>query len=238
MGNPFYHWQTWAIGLLVLGFTACKHEPTVQPAIPGETVPIGEGEPCDPQTVYFVNDVMPLLQGNCAFSGCHGNGSAQDGVDLSSYQAIMSSGIIDPFDLNGSDLYEVITENDPDKIMPPPPATTLSSEQIATIAAWINQGAIFNTCDAGCELEQVTFSQTIGPIISASCQGCHSGASPQGGLSLVGYDQIAAIALNGDLSGVVNHTAGYVPMPYNQPKLDDCSIAQIEAWISEGALNN
>lgn len=219
--------------LITVFLFGCQHESLVpEPPLSDELLP------CEPGVVYFENDVWPIIQSNCAFSGCHGGGSAQDGVSLSSYQAMMNSNVISAFSLGGSDLYEVITEDDPDKIMPPPPSAELTQDQINTIAAWIQQGALNNACVDGCNLLGVTFAGSIQPIIQQSCQGCHSGASPQGGVSLTNYTQIQGYATTGALYGTMNHDPGYTAMPFNQPQLDDCKVEQIRLWVEAGAPNN
>lgn len=225
---------------LAIGMGACQHEPLIpeSPIDPNGGGGGGGGEPCEPGVVYFENDVWPIIQSSCAYTGCHGGGSAQDGIDLSSYQAMMNSDVITAFSLGGSELYEVITENDPDKVMPPPPNAELTQEQIDLISAWIQQGALNNSCDSECDLLDVTFSGTVQPIIQQSCQGCHSGASPQGGISLTNYTQIQGFANSGALYGTVSHAAGYTAMPYNQPQLDDCKVEQIRLWVEAGAPNN
>lgn len=228
------------VGMMV----ACEHEPTIPPLIsdnnPTDTNGNGGGGnsiPCDPDTIYFSKDVLPILRSNCAFSGCHGDGSAKDGVDLTTYQSVMNTADVRPFDLNGSDLYEAITDNDLDKRMPPPPAAALSAAQIAIIAKWINQGALNKSCD-GCDTTSVTFALTISPIIKNNCQGCHSGGSPRAGISLTNYNEIKNQVNTGALFAVVNHIPPYTPMPYNQSKLNDCLVTQINKWIDEGAQNN
>lgn len=223
---------------LVIVMGSCEHDPIFEEM--KATNPITGGnsdQPCNPDSIYFSKDILPLLQSNCAFSGCHGNGSSQDGVDLTSYNSIISTADVRPFNLSGSDLYEVITENDLDDRMPPPPANALTSDQIAKIAKWINQGALNNSCD-DCDTTNVTFSLTISPLIQSNCQGCHSGGSPASGISLTNYNQIQQQALLGKLYGVVNHSPGFIPMPYNQPKLDQCKIDQIRIWVEDSAPNN
>lgn len=212
--------------LLVLGVTACKLDKT-QPYA-------GDDKPCNPDSIYFNKDVMPIIQSNCAISGCHGGGSAQDGVDLTSYASIIATGEIEAYNPGGSDLYEAITETDLDKRMPPAPADPLSAEQIAMLANWINQGAKNNNC-ADCNDEIFTFSEAIGPLVEANCKGCHSAA---GEISLTTYDEIKVYAENGRLMGVINHDNAYVPMPYGLPKLDACKISQFQKWVDDGAPNN
>lgn len=218
-------------------FMSCKHEP-LYTSLDDEENPDantnGDDE-CDPDLVYFVNDVLPIIQSNCAFSGCHGGGSAQDGVDLSTYNGIMQQ--VNAGNAMNSDLYEVIIETDPGNIMPPPPNSSLTVEQIAIIRDWIDQGAVNNEC-TDCDLTNVTYAQSVWPIIQNSCTGCHGGSAPQGNLSLTNYNQVAQIAQSGYLSGVINHQSGFVPMPYNGQQLSSCKIDTIEDWIAQGYPNN
>ncbi|NNK82705.1 MAG: hypothetical protein HKO92_06255, partial [Flavobacteriaceae bacterium] len=195
--------------LLLFGFLvfSCEHDPLYTPIEDNSDDNVIVDDVCDPDKIYFVNDVLPIINSNCAISGCHGGGSAQDGVDLSSYNGIMQQ--VDVGNAFSSDLYEAITDNDVDDIMPPPPSNPLNPEQILTIRDWINQGATNEECSE-CDLANITFSQSVWPIIQNNCTGCHSGASPQGNLSLTNYDEVAQIASNGYLSGVINHEAGFI----------------------------
>ena len=213
-------------------FMACVHDPLYVP-VDEEIVVVDED--CDPSVIYFVNDVLPIINSNCAISGCHGGGSAQNGVELSTYENILQ--YIDPGDAESSDLYEVITESDPADIMPPLPNSPLTSEQIAIIGTWIDQGATNLEC-TDCDLSDITFSQSVWPIIQNSCTGCHSGASPQGGISLTNYDEVVLIAQSGALLGVIKHEPGFVPMPFNGQQLSDCQIDTIEDWVDQGLPNN
>jgi hypothetical protein len=224
---------------------ACKHEALVppidlttgNPPIVDTSITILPGVPCDPDTVYFVNDILPLFVSNCAQSGCHDVESHEDGVILTDYNHIIDTGDIEHYDPNDSEVYEVITENDPDDVMPPPPNVPLTASQIASIYAWIAQGALNNECSE-CDTSSVTFSAFIQPLIQLKCQGCHSGASPSGDLTLTTYDQIKAIALNGALENSIEGTGGYVLMPSNSGPLPDCEKAMILNWIDDGAPNN
>jgi hypothetical protein len=116
----------------------CRHEP--------ETLGI-IGISCDPDTVYFERDLLPLLNSSCAKSGCHDATTASDGVILDSYFNVMATADVKPGNPDDSDLYEVITDDDPDDRMPPPPLPPLSSDQIAMVRKWILQGAQNLICD-------------------------------------------------------------------------------------------
>ena len=94
--------------------------------------------------------------------------------------------------------------------------------------------------NATCVTTDVTFSATIQPIINQNCatSGCHAGSAPAGGYNLEDHAGVQSIANNGSLLGTINHESGYSQMPKNLPKLPDCSISQIAAWVSAGAPNN
>lgn len=197
------------------------------------------GIPCDPDTVYFQNTILPLLQSSCALAGCHDAASASDGVILTDYANIINTAGVDPFDPESSDLYEVLIEDDPDKRMPPPPRNPLTAEQINSVYTWIMQGALNNYCDdIECDTVNVTFSATVWPVIQGKCFGCHSGSSPSGGISLETHADLVVVANSGQLIGTIRHDQGYSPMPQNGAKLSECNIAQIQKWINDGTPNN
>ena len=228
--------------VMALSFNACKHEPDeIVGPDPVDTSgnPPPAGIPCDPDTVYFTNTIGPLLLSSCGVAGCHDAGSAQDGVILTDYASILTTGGIKPGNPSDSEIYEKITETDPEKVMPPPPKNPLTAEQIDMIYKWILQGAKNNSCtETECDTINVTYSSTIRPIIQNSCLGCHSGASPSGGIRLETHSDVVAVVTNGKLLGTIRHEQGYSAMPKNGAKLDDCYITQIEKWINNGAPNN
>jgi len=207
------------------------------------TPPPDPTHPCDPDTIYFDMDVLPILNSSCAKSGCH-DATAQEGIRLDSYAAVMASDVIKPGNPNDSELFEKITEDDPDKIMPPPPDLPLNANQIEIIRKWIAQGAQNLYCDEMCDTVNVTFSGTIWPeIIQTYCYGCHNGANASGGIHLENHSQVAAAATipagqSGSLWGAINHAAGNSAMPKNQQKLSDCKIKQVKKWMDDGVPNN
>jgi hypothetical protein len=240
----------------LLWLSSCKHDiPIVipiDPVIPIDTSDITDTtditdtvdinpDPCDPDSVYFETDILPMLISNCAMSGCHDDASHEDGVILTSYSKVMNTADVKPFDLNDSKLYEAITETDSDDKMPPPPNTPLSSDQVALIAKWIMQGALNITCNANfdsCDVSNVTYSGTVAPILQNFCVGCHSGSAPSGGILLNQYNAVAAVALSGQLVGSINGASGFAKMPPAGGSLSSCNIEKITKWVTDGAPNN
>jgi len=93
-----------------------------------------------------------------------------------------------------------------------------------------------NTCDT----TSVRYATDIKNIPQNSCYGCHGNTSngSSGGIVLEGYSNLTKWVINGSLVGNVTHATGYVAMPYGLPKLPDCEVNKIVAWVHQGALNN
>ena len=217
-------------GLTLLTLVSCKHEPP--PDLDGTWA-----ENCDPDTVYFGNTILPLLVSNCGMSGCHDEASHKEGIVVTDYYSLMNSDIVEPGHGDHSEIIEVITETDPDDIMPPPPSSPLTQEQITAIRTWINQGAKFNNC-VGCDTVNYTFNAYILPIIQTNCTGCHSGGSPSANLPITNYSETVALVNDGSLMHSLHGTGGYSIMPKNTSGLQSCKITQIQKWINDGAPNN
>lgn len=253
MKKPLTHITKALVAIAVLLFTQCVH----QPIPPGEggggggngtgggTDTTGQGnndQPCDPDTVYFANDILPLLNSSCGISGCHDAATASDGVNLTTYSSIINTGDVRPGNANNSDLYEVLLETDPDKKMPPPGSgIVLTNDQIAMIYTWIQQGAKNNSCDpnfGGCDTVNMSYATNIAPVINTNCKGCHNNTTQSGSVNLEGHANVAAFANSGQLYGSIAHLPGYKAMPQGQAQLNDCTIKQIKSWIDDGAPNN
>ncbi len=235
---------------VIVLFPSCKHDSmfNVEPDPTDTITPIdttgnggggGNGVLCDPDSVYFGNQILPILISNCTQSGCHNDLDHEDGVILTSYQKMIST-VEDAISTNLGEnhLIRVLTDDDPEDRMPyNKPA--LPQAQIDLITRWIQQGAKNNSCNenAGqCDTANAKFGNFVQPLIQSRCQGCHSGSSPQGGISLANYTDIKAVADNGKLYTVV--TRGVNWMPKGGQKLDDCTTAKLKAWIDAGAPNN
>ncbi len=83
---------------------------------------------CDTVNVSFSNDIMPIIQGNCATTGCHVQGGSGPGIFVN-YNGMMEKVN------NGSFEKRVLIEKNM------PPSAPLSDCQQAIIRAWLKAGA-------------------------------------------------------------------------------------------------
>lgn len=80
---------------------------------------------CDTTAISFSAKVKPILDNNCAISGCHSESFPQKGIDLTS--------------INGAQLHaEGIVNVTMQGSMPP--GRPLPDCEIQTLKAWLNQG--------------------------------------------------------------------------------------------------
>jgi uncharacterized membrane protein len=234
------------VATLIL-FYSCKHETEfLGVAIPVDTIGNSGnnnnggtvGTTCSKDTVYFVQQVLPILQSSCAMSGCHDAASHKEGIRLDSYANILSTGGINTGNPTSSKIYRVMVKTGEER-MPPSPAAAMTNTQLSTISKWIGQGAKNNSCiESGCDTTNVKYSTHIKPIIQNACLGCHNGASPGGGINLATYAGVKAIADNGKFFGSISHLTGYKAMPQNGNKLSDCQINMVKIWINQGSPDN
>ena len=216
--------------LLVTG--SCIHEPSIDPALTGGEPPvpgcISDGNVC------FESSVLPIFVSSCAIAGCHDAITQEEEFVLNSYANIVREGIV-PGNARESKLYKVLFATGEDQM---PPNAPLSKAQKDSIAAWINQGAKNTTdCNCFCDPAKFTYAETIQPLLTNNCVGCHKTSSAGGGVDLSSYALVKTQADNGMLMGTITHASGYLPMPQGG-KLSDCEIGQIENWINGGAQNN
>ncbi|HLP94840.1 MAG TPA: c-type cytochrome domain-containing protein [Saprospiraceae bacterium] len=228
--------QWLVLGAILAGTVAvsCKHDPYVNPTNPEMT------GFCNPDSVYFQNQILPILVSNCTESGCHNAQDQEDGVVLDSYQGLVSTvENATQNDLHENKLMRAILDGDSDDRMPPAPKSPLSTDQINLLKKWLEQGAINNACDenfGGCDPTDARYSTFVQPLVQAKCQGCHSGNNPQGGIKLSNYAEVKAVALNGKLYSSVVRSTNW--MPLGGARLDDCNLQRIQTWIQAGAPEN
>ncbi|MGA2405315.1 MAG: c-type cytochrome domain-containing protein [Bacteroidales bacterium] len=183
----------------------------------------------------FTRDILPVIVSYCATTGCHDAASHKEGYNYTTYTNIINS--VTPGNPGASRLYTVITSSGEESKMPPLNSPQLSTAQIDSIGKWISYGALNETCGEVCDtINPVTFSGTIWPLMQTSCTGCHTGASPGGGIALANYANVQAVAANGSLINSLTGT-GVPKMPLNGA-FSTCQIREFEIWVNNGSLNN
>lgn len=217
------------LSLLIL--VGCKHLPQEE-LIP---TPFSSSNNITNDSVSFQTEILPLITGNCATTGCHNTTSAAEGLVLTNYSNIML--LVTPKNINNSELVEVITETKPNKRMPPPPQSALPQDQINLIIKWINEGAR-NTNIMRCDTNNFAFAANVQPLVNTSCKGCHNATTAGGGISLTNYSEIKNSVQNGKFICSIERTAGCSPMPQGGNKLESCKITQIKKWLNAGCPNN
>ncbi len=202
----------------------------------------------------FSRDVAPILAKSCA--PCHNAALMQAQFRVDSIAYLLKGGSHGPAIIPGRSGDSILVKrilgagDDPRMPLGMPP---LSTEQIATIRAWIDKGEIgaastapeVLTNNAAKTAASPVFGEKIRPLLASRCYGCHGPETQQNGLRV---DSLAAL-LKGSESGPVivpGHSdrsrlirrlqAQERPlMPYGGPALSASEIDTIRMWIDSGA---
>lgn len=123
--------------------------------------------------------------------------------------------------------------------------TIISIVSMAAMISLVMQGCYYTKADqvypqpVVCDTVNMRYSADVVPILAANCYTCHGGlATNSGGRKFDRHDLLKNYVDNGKLRAAITHSAGASPMPKNLPRLPDCTINKILAWIDRGALNN
>lgn len=231
MNHKSCYIETGVVFLVIVTFLfSCEHKPRLYPGNPDTGIDTSGS--CNPDTVYFQNEILPIIQSNCASPGCHDAITHKEGIRLDNYNAIMSNRIIFPGYPESGDFVNVITTADPGDRMPP--GGQLPTAAIDKLKRWIAQGARNNYCLSKCDTASFTYSQDILKIININCVACHS----SGNVLLNSYSNVKTLTDNGRLLGALMHLPGYRPMPSPATSLSACEITKFKKWIANGAPNN
>jgi mono/diheme cytochrome c family protein len=211
-----------------------------------------EGSPA----VDFARDVEPLLQGQCVM--CHNAVVGLGGLRLDSREMALRGGVSGPAFVPGEGQGSLLVKRllgTGGGVRMPPNFEPWSSERIALVKRWIDEGAAWPaagdpTAKRSAAAARATspppdFVRDIAPIFEQSCVRCHGPTRERSGLRL----DARALALKGGLSGqvivpgkgqdspLVQRLRGQVSprMPFERPPLSPERIALIEAWIDAGA---
>lgn len=91
-----------------------------------------------------------------------------------------------------------------------------------------------------CETTGLTYDNFAKDFLVSNCAtagGCHVAANAND-LTVGSYEtyEEAKIVVNrGKIKAAINHEDGVSNMPKGEPKLSDCNIAKLSAWIDAGA---
>lgn len=105
--------------------------------------------PAQTQKITYTEDVAPILEKHCI--ACHvtgKEGTEESGLVLDSYETVMKGSrfgpVIDPGSAKSSSLYILISGKTELTVSMPHGRNPLAAEDIDTIRAWIDNGAIKN----------------------------------------------------------------------------------------------
>lgn len=209
---------------IIIFYWSCKHSPNEELL---SDIPVNTINPTQFDSLCYTDHIEPIIQSNCAYSGCHDDTSHIANINLSSYENLIAS-------VSGNLLMQVIQDTGV-LGMPLQPNARLSSNQISTIQRWIMEGMKKDIdCQGSCDTTDFTFSTGVAPIIENFCVGCHTNAT----INLSSYSNIQVYVNDGSLWGSISHNSSYTAMPYNLPQLAPCKLRVIEKWIADGAPNN
>ena len=98
------------------------------------------------QPEFYTTKVKPILQANC--SNCHLGANRRGGLSLNTRESMLKGGhdgsVIVPGDASKSLLVRLIRHEGPanDPMPMPPKKPKISDQDIATITAWVQAGAV------------------------------------------------------------------------------------------------
>ncbi|HEX6914204.1 MAG TPA: c-type cytochrome [Chitinophagaceae bacterium] len=110
---------------------------------------------------------------------------------------------------------------------------------LAFAGCYYDKSELVYPAQTACDTANLKYSTDITGILATNCYACHSGSAQAGGsVKLDSYTALTTVVNNGKLVLAITHSPGASAMPKNMPKLSDCDINRIKAWINQGAQNN
>ncbi len=91
-----------------------------------------------PEVVSFANDLLPIFDQSCSFTGCHNTGGHEPDLSpANAYNSLIGGGFINTASPESSELYQWMKGNRD----LPMPDTGPNAAYNALVLAWIRQGA-------------------------------------------------------------------------------------------------
>lgn len=89
-----------------------------------------------------------------------------------------------------------------------------------------------------CNVENITYS-SLTYIFTGICAACHSESfTYRENIKMDSYENVVSSISTGPVWKAINHEEGVRAMPNGLPKLSDCEISKIGAWINAGMPEN
>jgi len=118
--------------------------------------------------------------------------------------------------------------------------------KIKFLFAFLSFGLLLAACNGDdddaapvtCDTVGITYTDGASEILNGSCAvaGCHASGSTST-FPMGNFQEAAAAVAFGRIIGAINHDSDFLPMPYpaGTPKLAQCDIDKLTAWINDGA---
>jgi hypothetical protein len=101
-----------------------------------------------------------------------------------------------------------------------------------------NEETLYPNNTQPCDTSNVTYSQSIVPIVSANCNVCHNKIILSGQVVTDNYDDLKKIALDNNRLLKAIYWTGPFQMPKGGNQLPSCDLAKFRIWIQAGAPDN
>lgn len=118
--------------------------------------------------------------------------------------------------------------------------STMIGASLVVGTSWTQMGCYKDNIEelypiTSCDSTNITWNGQIRSIVTTNCAtaGCHN-ATAAGGYDLSNYAGVKLMVDNNRFLAVIESGS----MPKGAPKLDNCTIAKVRNWISNGAIEN
>ena len=91
--------------------------------------------------------------------------------------------------------------------------------------------------DFQCDTTSIVYGDLTN-IFTGICANCHNETLNYKGIKMNSYENVKTSVNTGRVWRAINHEDGIRPMPDGLPKLSDCELDKIGAWINAGMPEN
>ncbi len=113
-------------------------------------------------------------------------------------------------------------------------------KKIIVLLMILATGSVFTSCESTtyCDISYVanpTFTANIGPIVKASCAGCHSGGKQSN--NYVTYTDVKNGMINGDVLCRIDQSQACGRVMPQSGSMPVCTIDMFKRWADQGYIN-